>query len=309
MSKALILTAILLGVVLAGCSGKSSTTNTDVAVTSRPALDAGKGAIQGLLIDDVYRPIPNGLVLLQGSGLTATTDDLGQFNFANLDPGSYVALATAAGHEAAPVSVDVKAGEYSELEVQARRLFSQDGSTITLQSSVFIPCAVSSPAITVTVNCLGDVSGDSYRTGFTTNFTGNDITWLVAEVRFNKVDNYQFVVRPTTSNSEGDAFNYTIIHQGDYGRVLLQSGSNSTWNKNPWDPNEKMQATIFYSGQTDCTQSPAPGTVPDPDSCDGFGAGGTAGIKATMLLTAFVGQPTVDVMTYAVIKPASPSSQ
>jgi len=304
MTKALVLTAILLGVVLAGCSGKtSSTDNVDTVVTSRPALDAGKGAITGLLIDDVYRPVPNGLVLLQGSGLTATTDDLGQFSFVNLEPGSYVALATAANHEAAPINVDVKAGEYSDLEIQARRIFSQDGSTVTLQSSVFIPCAVSSPAITVTVNCLGDLSGDSYRTGFTTNFTGDQITWLVAEVRFNKVDNYQFVLRPDGTTSEGDAYNYTIIHQGDYGKVLLQAGENSTWNQNKWKPGDRMQATIFYSGQTDCTKSPAPGTVPDPDSCNGFGAGGTAGIKATMLLTAFVGEPGVDVLTYAVMAP------
>ena len=86
--------------------------------------------------------------------------------------GSYTVLVNAKAHEAAPVTVDVRIGEYTDLELQARRTFSDGGRIISLETSLFIPCAVSSPAITVTVGCLLDQSGDSYRTGFTTNFNG-----------------------------------------------------------------------------------------------------------------------------------------
>src|SRR5687767_11241595 len=122
--------------VLAGCTSSPPDAPIDPEVL--PELSVGKGAITGLLIDDVYRPVPGGLVFLEGTGLTATTDASGLFRFVDLPPASYVAIANAPGHEAAPANVDVEAGAYAELEIQARRIFSDEGSVITTQYSVFI---------------------------------------------------------------------------------------------------------------------------------------------------------------------------
>lgn len=309
MKLTAILLASLFAASLAGCA-KSSGDVSDVPATSLPELATGKGAITGLVIDDRYRPVPDAQVFLQPVGLTTTSDALGQFSFLNVNPGVYILKVDAEGHEAAPKNVDVVAGEYTEVEAQARRLFSENGAVVTLQASVFIPCAVSSPAITVTVNCMGDLSGDSYRTGFTTRFNKTSTTWLVGEVLFNKVDNYMFVLRPDGLDSVGDAFNYTIIHGGDYGRVVLQA-DNKTYQQNPWNPGKDLQATVFFSGQTDgatgppiCPGDPAPCVAGDDQ--DGFGAGATFAIKATMILTAFVGTPEVDPRTYAVMRPVTP---
>src|SRR5687767_6490389 len=100
--------ALCVSVALAGCSGGSDPTDEPVA-TARPDLAEGKGAIEGLLIDDIYRTIPGGLLLLQGAGLTATSDGQGQFLFLDVTPGTYVIIANADRHEAQPVNVDVVA--------------------------------------------------------------------------------------------------------------------------------------------------------------------------------------------------------
>ncbi|HEX2066990.1 MAG TPA: hypothetical protein VHI93_09280, partial [Candidatus Thermoplasmatota archaeon] len=70
--------AVTLALSLAGCGGKGGTPTG--GATTGP-LDPTRGAIAGLVIDDVYRPVPGALVLLQPVGLTATSDRSGQFAF------------------------------------------------------------------------------------------------------------------------------------------------------------------------------------------------------------------------------------
>jgi hypothetical protein len=53
---------------------------------------------------------------------------------------------------------------------------------------------------------------------------------------------------------------------------------------------------VFYSGQTECT--------PPVDDCNGFGNGAKVAMKATMILSAFVGVPISDPATYAVMGPS-----
>lgn len=96
--------------LLSGCTGSGDTTGTKL-VAGPAELAAGKGGILGLLIDDIYRPIPGALLLVEGQGLTATTDERGQFSFVDLEPGTYVLLPSAERHEAAPANVDVSAGQ------------------------------------------------------------------------------------------------------------------------------------------------------------------------------------------------------
>ena len=307
---------LLIGLLLAGCSGGGDTSSTVAPVTERPQLAEGRGAIAGLLVNDIYRPVPNGLILLQGAGLTATTDAEGQFTFVDVLPGSYIALASADGHEAAPVNVDVNAGEYTELEISARRIFSDAGSTITTQYSVFIPCASSAGAASVVyggVLCPADTAGSDYRPGLSNldfSETAN-ITYLVAELKANMKDNYVFQLRHDDGSPFGaERWGGQQINGSDYAKVVLKRGEvYQTWEPEnvPWQ-NENgtpMAAILFYLGnggdQTSTLPTCTDPQVPQP-IC--YGVGHRFAVKANIILTVFIGEPTVKVEEYHVLAPA-----
>ena len=285
-----------------------------------PDLAEGQGAVTGLLIDDVYRPVPDGLILLQGAGLTATTDERGQFQFLGVLPGSYIALATAKDHEAAPVNIDVRAGEYAELEMQARRIFSQDGVVITTQYSVFVPCAVSAVAGSVSADCTGDQSGDTFRAGFTANYTGYaTATYLVTEMKANHKASpdqgaFKVVVREE-GNGDYWASKYTV--DSDYLKLTMLMGNVSTDDTEArnaaWENDKHMETLLFPQGavkgesqgglDSACSTTNSTG---HPEGCfESRGVGPQAGVKATFVQSLFLGPPAVDVGEYHVLAPAA----
>ena len=312
-----ITTLLLVGILLAGCSGSSNTSSTVAPVTERPALAEGRGAIAGLLIDDIYRPIPNGLILLQGAGLTATTDDAGQFTFVDVLPGSYIALVSAVGHEAAPVNVDVTAGEYTELEISARRIFSDAGSTITTQYSVFIPCTTSAGYTSLDYGgalCPADTAGSDYRPGLSKlDFSENvNVTYLVAELKANQKDNYVFVLRHDDGSSGGaERWGSVQMNNTDYGKVVLKRGEvYQTWQaaNKPWmnENGTPMAALLFYLGQGGDQSSTLPTcTEPQDPAHVCYGVGQRFAIKANIILTVFLGEPKVNIEEYHVLAPAA----
>ncbi len=220
------LVALLAAPLLAGCAGS----NTDPAgpdPSGKPPLDASRGAIAGLVIDDRYRPVPQALVLLTPVGLTATTDELGQFQVLSLEPGVYVAQAQAPDHEAAPKPVDVVGGQYTDLEVMARRVFSENGGIITTEFSAFIPCSVNDVENSYNVNCVADLSGDSFRGGFTSAKLNKSLPWtvLVSEVLVNQDGNFAFQVREDDgSTAGGERYAVGMIQAGNYKKLVNERG-------------------------------------------------------------------------------------
>jgi hypothetical protein len=303
--KAAAAACMLVATVLAGCAASEETVTSET--TGRPTLSAGKGAIAGLLIDDIYRPIPDALVLLQGTGLTATTDASGQFTLLDIQPGSYILVASATGHDAAPVNVDIVAGQYAEVEVSARRIFSQGGHVITTQYSIFTACATSAVLISVVYSCLLD--SDSYRPGLQRlNFNeSKELTYLVAEVKVNQADNYLFVLRHDDGSSfGGEQYGAGRINNTDYGRVILQRDStydNSTSRNVKWTNSKPMAALLFYLGQGGQELQDASCTA---GQCGNYyGAGQRFALKGNIILSAFIGEPTVDIATYCVLSDCS----
>ena len=310
---------LVVGVLLAGCTGGGGGATVAPVVLERPALAPDKGAISGLLIDDIYRPIPNGLVLLQGAGLTATTDNEGQFQFIDVLPGSYVALATAAGHEAAPVNVDVVAGQYTDLELSARRLFSNDGTLITTEYSIFTACATSGVLVATVASCILD--SDSYRPGLhMDNFTYSNITYLVSEVKLNQADNYVFVLRCSGGGSFGcGEYGYANVSTSDelskgvYGKVVLKLHDNymHTFASIPWNNTDPMDQLVFFMGQGGDQITPAAKPVGcalppvnnplnnKPAFCrDYYGAGARVAVQGRIIMSLFIGEPKVPIDEY-----------
>jgi hypothetical protein len=311
--KAVLLATLLAGMALAGCSGDDGGGPAASGGTTGP-LKAGKGAIAGLVINDVYRPVPGALVLLQPLGLTATSDASGQFAFTDLDPGGYVLRVQADGHEAAPSNVDVVEGEYAESELVARRVFSDAGRIVTTEYSVFIPCAASAPIVTATEDCVFDQSGDSYRAAFDSDFTTgfSNITYLVTEMKASKPAStasgaYKIVVR---EQGDGDYWASWFTTDGDYIRVVMKLGEVSEWDTEArnvaWENDKKMETALFpqggFKGETqtvfdaECSVDPA-GTL-----CgESRGAGAQIGVKAKFVQSLFLGEPDVDINSYCVL--------
>jgi hypothetical protein len=323
MSWPLLTVVLVACFVLAGCSSK--TTAPSGTVATKQALDDGKGGIQGLLIDDVYRPVPGGTVLLLPDGLTATSDTSGQFSFVDLEPGTYTIKVDAPGHEAAPRTVDVAVGEYTELELSARRIVSDNGRIITTQYSVFIPCAADYIVNGYIIGCIEDESGDSYRPGFTTDSRayGSNVTYLVSEARMNKKGDYDVQVREDDGSGSGGA-RYAVgaIRGTDYIKMVNQYGVADTvddlqHNTQPWNNTAKYETLVFLSGQQRDTFSGVSQTTCNQDvddlnrgvgspvrTCNWRGVGVELAIKATFIQSLFLGPPIQDIGAYATMGPS-----
>lgn len=298
--KALLLAGLMASLALAGCSGGGDDgggPGTTGGATTGP-LKSGKGAISGLLINDVFRPVPGGLVLIQDLGLTATSDGSGQFSFVDLEPGSYLLRVQAEGHEAAPQNVEVREGEYAEAELIARRVFSEGGRIITTEYSVFVACNVNAVVIGLPLDCTFDQSGDTDRAAFVSNYTGNaDITYLVTEMRANKVGAYEVRIR-STDHDQGPSGNYAVMEVKDshYLRIVMKLGEAAhgeyelTGDNAPWENDDEF-LTILY------VDAPTKNATGEGD----FGASLDTGIKGKFVQSVFVGEPDVDVATYCVL--------
>lgn len=321
--RSLLAVIVVAAITLAGCGTK---TEGDVLDANSPveALPPDKGAITGLVIDDRYRPVPEANVALLPLGLTTFADSSGQFQFMDLLPGAYVIVVNAPEHEAAPRNVDVVAGQYSEVEVEARRTFSQDGFTITTEYSVFSPC-MQSLVVVAAVNslCMPDSSGDTYRPGITVDFRKHktNLTFLVSEILINQPDRYVWVVRCADGSSFGcGEYGYVDIKGDVYGKVVMQNQGNfmRTPNSVNWTNKAILDGLLFFYGTggdeitpvakpVGCQLPPVNNPLNDkPAFCrDYYGAGNKLGVKAKIIMTAFLGEPKVDVGTYAVLKPAA----
>ncbi|HEX2066492.1 MAG TPA: carboxypeptidase-like regulatory domain-containing protein [Candidatus Thermoplasmatota archaeon] len=312
--------AVVLAISLAGCGGKDGTP-TGGAPTG--PLDPTRGAIAGLVIDDVYRPVPGALVLLQPVGLTATSDRSGQFAFTDLEPGAYVLKVQADGHAAAPKTVEVVAGQYAEAELQADRLFNQGSRIVTTEFSAFIPCAADFVVNGVVANCLLDLSGDSYRAGFTSNVTElglTNITYMVNEVLLNQQGNWILQVREDDGSAAGgERYAVQSVQDGRYIKVVNQHGVRNTASDEqarnvPWTGDKPFATIIFFTGEFKEELSPAgqpfeDANVTNPATgnpvrpiCCGVGA--SFGIQAKFVQSIFLGAPTVDIASYSTLKPS-----
>jgi hypothetical protein len=307
-------------VFFAGCTGGPDEDPAPGGDVTEAPLAEGKGGIKGLVIDDVFRPIPGALVLIQSFGHTATSNADGEFAFTGLTPGSYTLVTTAAGHEAGPVTVDVEAGKYAEAQVPARRIFSEGGTIITTHYSVFVPCGASYVAGSYVVNCLGDLSGDSYRAGFEADYTGHgeNVTYLVTEMKANAKASSQdgalkVVVREL---GNGDYWGSKFTVDSDYIKITMRLGNVSLDDAEPgrnvaWNNDKKMETILFpqgsFKGETQgALDAACPVTDPLPqDTCfESRGLGPRAGIKANFVQSLFLGEPATPIEDYHVFGPS-----
>ena len=200
-TKTVLTTLALVTVVLAGCVDDDVPPDETGSTNSDPASLGSKGAINGLVVDDNFRPVqlkeewgaggPGefqdlGFVLVLQTGERFETNENGEFQALPLEPGTYTLRVAADSHEAKETTVRVVAGEFTEVTLEARRQYSGGGTLLTQEEIIFVACAVATTVVRlVQGNGCGDLSGDSGRYGFATDYSAfaTDIRGMVTEIR------------------------------------------------------------------------------------------------------------------------------
>lgn len=322
---------LMVAVALAGCTGGADDDGSDQGRDSSAdgdsvELEAGKGAISGLLVDDRFRPIDltddpqtefqtSGFILLQELGLQAQTNENGEFSFIDLDPGTYTLRIQADGHEGSPRQTTVEEGLFAEETITARRISNEGTIVLTEEYSGFTPCAASWPTPTDPTGTAGvpgaivfgcnDSSGESYRPGPQgLDYTEyqNDTTYMVVELMVEKAGNYFLVVRHDDgSTGGGDQYGADTTDGGRYAKVIMEVGGiyDEGMNANPLDLSNDLAALNFYMGDVEET---------DQDDPNG-GSFGNTGVdlatKSQFMISIFLGEPEVDLESYQLLSEES----
>ena len=114
-------TALVVFVVLAGCTGSSGSSTPDAKDPNGPrlgdALSDDAGAVHGIVTDTEQVPLAGAIVAIKDLTQTATLED-GRYEIGNIPPGSYMVYAQALGYNSVGRNITVVAGEATEAAFQ-----------------------------------------------------------------------------------------------------------------------------------------------------------------------------------------------
>lgn len=108
--------SLVIVALLAGCS--SGGPNAEPAPTNTEPVGPDVGAIVGKILDPELKPVPGAQVAIT-SGLNEpqVSDAMGAFHFTNVQPGPQTFYVAAIGYQAVARSVDVTAGETTDVTI------------------------------------------------------------------------------------------------------------------------------------------------------------------------------------------------
>jgi hypothetical protein len=145
--RALLATATMLAVALAGCSeegGSPKPTDDPFSTITTGPVAEGKGLIRGLVIDEAINPIVGATVKVAGHATSTTTSDAGAFLINDLDPGTYFLTVTKPGYGGVQQSAAVVAGvdKPDIVKVLLQRVPGTEPFVVALSFVGYIGCAV-----------------------------------------------------------------------------------------------------------------------------------------------------------------------
>ncbi|MGB1697198.1 MAG: carboxypeptidase regulatory-like domain-containing protein [Thermoplasmatota archaeon] len=308
--RAILMATIMVAVGLAGCAGDEAPVDQTTLVDKEEfQLAAGKGAIAGVVFDDRFRPVVGASILLQPLGLTTESNEVGEFNFVDLDPETYTLRTSAEGHEAKPLKVRVTEGIFEEAQISARRTATGEETIITEHHAAFVACNVSAPI--VTANCgiavPPDVSGDSDRQNLVVDYTkyGENMTYLLIEMHTNKDARTGGAQKIVARGSSTDTYYINdYITEGSYLKMWAKYGEHSPFDAEDrngnWTNQEGLVIQLWAQGLLKDETGPVFQTALGPvfGTVDNRGFGPQVGLKANYLVTLFLGETSEDIETY-----------
>lgn len=158
-SPSLVLVGTLLILILSGCISTAKSTTLQTAIPT-PTEEAG--VIAGVLVNEEMLPITQANVRLLGTNLTATTNDVGAFNFDNVPPGDQTLAVEAPGYAPKKVTLRVEPGAVAHTKVTLKAVASN--KPYLLETYEF--AAFSYYAYNITNPATGEnVAWESYQIG------------------------------------------------------------------------------------------------------------------------------------------------
>jgi hypothetical protein len=296
--------------LVAGCAAPAAgDADADGAGPAKqPPLQAGKGAIQGLLVDDRYRPLhltdepqgeydAAGFILVVETGESVRSDADGVFQVLDLELGTVTLKPSVEGHEGAPLRVDVTAGEYAEVDVLVRRLLTPGKDTIVIHDdTILISCSVQTldGHFTVGKLCHGDLSANDDTNFIDYNYTAfGAISAVVVEVQLSRTVDFEMWMTKQTNLINGPEL-YGKIYAYDSSYLRHQALDGNETGRFGGSPVDTMDLRVWVNVN-------GPGTQ-EADELTGLpvGADFTFVIEARVVVSAFIEAP-ADLDTYAVL--------
>lgn len=294
MKQALV-AALMVSLALAGCTSDDPTEDDNVVQghvdQGDDVLEAGKGAIEGLLVDDRFRPLHltqapqtefqfEGFLFIPELGLQVETNENGEFTVLDLEPGTYTIRPQVDRHDGFTKTVRVEEGLFADAQILVRRINSEGSVILTEEYTGFAPCVVPG----VISNCL-DASAESYRPGPQgLNYSGfPDVTYVIVEVAVNQPEPNLYV------QCRGNGvYSEILLPPGTgYAKAILRNDANETYdhpfNVNPWANPNSWECIVFVNIDDPTSLTPA------------------FGVKTQFLISIFLGEPDVDLETYQLL--------
>lgn len=303
---ALSILAALAVMMFAGCTDEGTGTDTPL-VPEAAQLQAGMGAIQGLIVDDRFRPLHltpdpqtefahDGFILLHETGQELRSDENGQFIAVDIEPGRYTLRPSVAGHEGQPVPVVVEAGAFAEVSVVVRRIVSPGEDTVIVRDDTLLKtCSVQFLDARYTPGklCFGDLSADGTTSWVEYNFTGlGNVSVVVIEMVYSQVGDWETWITPP-SNLVGAMYGRPVAWDTDYMRAQIRANETlGNFATLPFEPEH------FYvwpnKGELGHEET-------EPILGLGLGFGFTFQYTVRVVTSAFLAEP-VDIDAYALLR-------